>query len=247
MLSLIEYIVDGDFDDLIHEHEFMEFFDKYYMEFNLEESKPSVKFTSQPWDDEGDLDDIYAQILKHVDANKAEFLRKAKFVARKARNAKVYVGEFNVKSLKSFKDKVSNRDKKASQLTDVMRTSISVESAEDVEAVSKMILKTFVVVNKKGGLVDAKTKGKDKDFGYYGANHFLVNMNGLVSEIIVMTKRLSSMKDEAHKFYDEHRDAVDYAKKHGTELTPDVLKDMDRSKRMFAQGNRSNKFYNRGK
>ncbi|URC15216.1 RelA/SpoT family protein [Paraglaciecola Antarctic GD virus 1] len=249
MIGFSEYLEEQVNYENIHEHDFEDFFQENFMELEVEldEKSRSEKFTKQPWEDGKDIEETYALVMKHVDANKKTFLRMAKSAAKKARNAKVYVGEFNVKPFSSFKKKVQDRGKKASELTDVMRTTITVQSADDVEMVSKQILKDFVVVDKKGGLIDAKTKGKDKDFGYYGSNHFLVNMNGLVSEIQVMTKRLSSMKDEAHKFYDKHRVEVDAAKKSGKALSPETIKDMQKSKKIFSQGNRENKYFNRGK
>ena len=254
MKTFTEY---NTFTESFYSDDFNNFFVENFVTYENEllEKSERIDFKGQPWGDVSKTntpDDIYNKAVQMAKDNQKEFFRKVKFAARKARNAKVVTNEFTIKPEKSFKGKITRTDviKKASEITDMLRTTITVESESDIELVTKAILKEFKVVNKKGGYVDIKSKGKDKVFGYYGSTHFLVDMNGMTSEIQLMTKRMAAYKEEAHKFYDKYRNDLD--KKDPTKLKvgstlnqKDFDMDKRRSKTMFAKGNIKNNYYNR--
>jgi hypothetical protein len=53
---------------------------------------------------------------------------------------------------------------------------------------------------------DDKKQGSDKEYGYYGAYHIGCLVDGLTTEIQVMTKRLRKYKSVAHKIYSDTRE-----------------------------------------
>lgn len=104
----------------------------------------------------------------------------------------------DIKSEESFKNKTVKRGKDA-EVGDVLRGAILVDKEEQILEVTKRLKKIFVI--KK---VDYKTK-PDKPFGYYGAEHLDVIIDGMICEIQIMTRRLWHYKHKQHKIYQKYR------------------------------------------
>ena len=91
--------------------------------------------------------------------------------------------------------------------------------------VVKQVKKRFKIVR-----YDFKSKGGDKEFGYFGSHHFLADLGGMVVEIQVMSRRLWAFKEEAHKIYTKLRS--------GSDLSKELQKKMKTvSKQMFSKAN----------
>jgi hypothetical protein len=165
---------------------------------------------------------IYQGAMKYVNAAKAAYGKILKTATRKIHDAKILV---QVKKLEAFVTKVTTRGKVASKITDLLRGAVLVTQPEEVMPVVKAIKKEFRVVE-----YEIKSKGEDKKYGYHGAHHFLVLVDGVVTEIQVMTRKLWNYKTAAHQVYDKYRKGGDVDKK---------LKQLDinMSKNLFGKGN----------
>ena len=93
-------------------------------------------------------------------------------------------------------------------MNDWLRGSILVNDEKDIGIVSKNIFKAFKSVSE----FDPKERGGDKQFGYYGSVHFSVDVDGVNTEIQLMTKKLYSAKKIAGGQYDDFRSASDEIK-----------------------------------
>lgn len=184
--------------------------------------------TAQPWADSkgksaDDVADMYNEYLSTIEDAKGNFEKKMKSSVKGVANPKILV---DVKSLKSMVDKIVNRGKKPGKITDWLRGAILVKTEDDVAKVSKNIFKAFDRVEE----YEEKDRGADKNYGYYGSKHFLVTVDGITSEIQVMTNKLWAYKGKAHKIYDKYRSAKD--------VDPTELAKAQRmSKRAFDRGN----------
>jgi ppGpp synthetase/RelA/SpoT-type nucleotidyltranferase len=161
---------------------------------------------------------------------------KSKFLSllRKSSQFKSVKILVDIKGLESFVDKAINRyplqGKGASDITDVLRSAILVSNQDEVEKTVKNIKKYFTVAKHK-----EKIEGNDPTYGYYGSHHFYVKIGKLFSEIQVMTKKLWSYKDEAHKIYNKYRsikDADDRVKKLDIELSKQLFKTANKDKKV---------------
>lgn len=140
-------------------------------------------------------------------------------------NAKIMV---DVKKLRAFVNKTVDRGKDPSKMNDWLRGSILVNDEKDIGVVSKNIFKAFKSVSE----FDPKERGGDKQFGYYGSVHFSVDVDGVNTEIQLMTKKLYSAKKIAGGQYDDFRSASDEIK--GSKETQKLLR---HGKRAFDKGN----------
>lgn len=140
-------------------------------------------------------------------------------------NAKIMV---DVKKLRAFVNKTVDRGKDPSKMNDWLRGSILVNDEKDIGIVSKNIFKAFKSVSE----FDPKERGDDKQFGYYGSVHFSVDVDGVNTEIQLMTKKLYSAKKVAGGQYDDFRSASDAIK--GSKETQKLLR---HGKRAFDKGN----------
>jgi putative nucleotidyltransferase with HDIG domain len=190
--------------------------------FKLNEKK-IVTSGAQPWGDikektDEEVDRVYKIAKDYAEKAKGDLNRVLKRAA--TNNAKILIG---IKPLNSFGDKVINRNRKASEIHDVLRSAILVQTPEDVQKVRKAIEKRSAIFR-----VEEKEKGKDKEFGYYGSVHFNIKLKGIIVEIQVMTKKLWTLKDWAHEFYNKWRSA---------KKTDEFKKDARLSKSIFSKGN----------
>ena len=140
-------------------------------------------------------------------------------------NAKIMV---DIKKLRAFVNKTVDRGKDPSKMNDWLRGSILVNDEKDIGIVSKNIFKAFKSVSE----FDPKERGDDKQFGYYGSVHFSVDVDGVNTEIQLMTKKLYSAKKVAGGQYDDFRSASDAIK--GSKETQKLLR---HGKRAFDKGN----------
>ena len=140
-------------------------------------------------------------------------------------NAKIMV---DIKKLRAFVNKTVDRGKDPSKMNDWLRGSILVNDEKDIGIVSKNIFKAFKSVSE----FDPKERGGDTQFGYYGSVHFSVDVDGVNTEIQLMTKKLYSAKKVAGGQYDDFRSASDAIK--GSKETQKLLR---HGKRAFDKGN----------
>ena len=184
--------------------------------------------SAQPWADSSaktssDVATMYRKYIKTIEAAKNAFEKKMKSSVKGVANPKILV---DVKTLKSMVDKIVKRGKKPGAISDWLRGAILVKTEEDVVTVSKNVFKAFDRVEE----YEEKNRGGDKTYGYYGSKHFLATVNGITSEIQVMTTKLWAYKGRAHKIYDKYRSADD--------VDPTELAKAQRvSKQTFDRGN----------
>lgn len=163
--------------------------------------------TAQPWanssgKNRSDVKTMYGKYIKTIETAKDAFAKKMKSSVKGVQNPKILV---DVKTLKSMVDKIIKRGKAPGAISDWLRGAILVKTEEDVVTVSKNIFKAFDRVEE----YEEKNRGGDKNYGYYGSKHFLATVNGITSEIQVMTTKLWKYKGRAHKIYDKYRSADD--------------------------------------
>ena len=133
----------------------------------------------------------------------------------------------DIKSSNSLISKIIERGKDIREVGDLVRGALLFEFVADVE--------TFVnnMRRKESSIIldyESKDKGYDNTFGYYGSHHFDLNIDGLVTELQVMTKKLWKHKEIAEKIYATYRDIIP---KGGS--VPEHAKKL--SKAIFARGN----------
>lgn len=185
--------------------------------------------TLQPWDKEKaknaeEVEAMHKKYLSTIEDAEKEFEKRMKSSTRGVANPKILV---DVKSLKSMINKIVQRGKKPGKITDWLRGAILVKDEEDVKKVSENIFKAFNRVEE----YEEKERGGDKQYGYYGSKHFLVDVKGITTEIQVMTKKLWAYKGKAHRIYDKYRAAKDVD-------ASELNKAMRRSKQVFDRGNK---------
>lgn len=176
-----------------------------------------------------DKDKIMSTIQSIYDKNKGKMqelkTKFAKFLknnSRKFKNQEIYA---QIKPLKSLLDKVGNRGKSVMEINDLIRGAVVFDTKEDADK----FVQDLVRKNKdKVVEIEEKDKGGDPVYGYYGAYHLLIDMEGVYSEVQVMTKNLWKQKKKAHKIYDANRSSSSGPSK----------QDMQLSKQIFNRGNK---------
>lgn len=130
----------------------------------------------------------------------------------------------NLKPVESVISKVK-RGKSVFEIGDLVRGAVLLPSHKDTE----LFLNGFV--RKNQSIItghEAKAKGDDKIYGYYGSQHIDLVIDGIRCELQVMTQKLWKMKHEAHKIYTRTREN----KAGATES------DLIQSRNMFITGNK---------
>lgn len=227
--------------------------DSDFMEF-LDEKARSTHSGEQPWGSlkisandaekyqEGDKETktrIDAELndskAKYIEPIKGRFTQILKRSANVVPSAKVLV---DVKSNKSIISKII-RKTPYGKMKDILRSAIIVQKQEDIPKVMDALRKNF-------SLYQLKTKEKKKDaLGYYGSYHYIVDFNGVLIEVQLMTKRLWTYKELGHEVYNKWREQIaknpnllndpQYAKDNEA-----LRKDIALSKRIFSRGNGAN-------
>lgn len=191
----------------------------------LKEFNPSASDLKKM--DAKELDDkIQAMVDKYAKPVFSQFTRIIKKCATS--NAKVLT---DMKTIKSIKNKIE-RGKQFGKMTDIVRGAILCSTPEDVEKVNENLRKNARLFE-----IEKKEKGKN-EWGYYGSNHYLIDINGVLCEIQVMTKKLWTYKELGHEIYTKNR--LELAKNPDLVNDPKFQKEIQRSKLIFSRGNGSN-------
>lgn len=213
--------------DCLYDESFTEAFDKHYGIKSLKKEKSAViPRGPQPWmapsRSPEDVGNLYDQVRQKAAGAATKFLRMMKVATRRLADPKILV---DIKSKESFVDKVVNRGKAAEKITDLLRAAILLNDEKEVNDAVAQVKKDFIVAE-----YEKKAKGGDQEYGYYGSHHFLVDIDGMLCEIQVMTKKLWAYKKQAHKIYGKYRSGND-ANSAAAQL------DKQLSKRLFDKGN----------
>lgn len=179
-------------------------------------------------DEAESIRDIYYKAHEVVQGVEKKLSRILKRAAPK--DSKILI---DIKQESAFIDKVINRGKSASKITDVLRSAVLVETDDDLDKFIKNLEKYADIYEH-----EYKAKGEDKNFGYHGSHHFLISIENVLIEVQAMTKRLWTFKNPSHDIYQKWRSVEDFdariAKKER-----EITKDMERSRNYFKQGNQS--------
>lgn len=99
----------------------------------------------------------------------------------------------------------------------------------DTKEQADEFVKKFIRQNKDKVIgYEEKLKGQDTIYGYYGSHHIDLNIDGLVVELQIMTRKLWNYKKEAHLIYTKTRSG-----------DGPTEKDKKESKKIFALANES--------
>lgn len=107
----------------------------------------------------------------------------------------------NIKSFDSFTSKV-RRGKAPNEIHDVLRGAILCGDDDDIN----------VTVNRLQAyarIVELDRKVTENDYGYAGACHVKIILQGMIVEIQIMTKKLWQYKEWSHTFYSDVREDAD--------------------------------------
>lgn len=151
-------------------------------------------------------DKIVDELVNFVTDNERFFERvKKKFesmmgtAVRKYNKVKVLS---DIKELDSITDKAVDRGKSIVDMNDLVRGAVLFDNKKQADE----FVKKFVKKNKQSIVeYEEKERGEDKKYGYYGSHHMLINIEGLLVEIQVMTRKLWSYKKAAHEIYKKTR------------------------------------------
>lgn len=202
--------------------------------------------------------DVFPQIWGNITAdNEEEKVSQAKQIYNKAKEFAMNVKKkflsllkrssqfphskvlVDIKGIGAFIDKAINRypkqGKGAADITDVLRSAVLVNTQDEVDSAVKNIKKLFTIAKHK----EKKVEG-DPKYGYFGSHHFYVKIENILAEIQVMTKKLWTYKEEAHKIYNKYRSIKDADKRIET-------MDTKLSKRLFQIANTKKKKRRKGK
>lgn len=216
-------------------HDIFENDDQFNEDFGfktiLSEKSATAPLNPQIWGDikkasPEEAESLYIKAMKFIVKAKTKYTRLMMSVTKKIQNSQFLV---DIKKMDAFVDKILNRGKKASGITDLLRGAIIAPDNDSLETAVKLVKKNFVVTR-----FEHKGKGDDKEYGYFGSYHFLVNVEGVNAEIQVMTRKLWNYKHQAHKVYTKYRSGGEY---------DDKIKKLDTqmSKELFSRGNAGGK------
>ncbi len=142
-----------------------------------------------------DISDIYSRQLPRLEHILDKFNSLMRTAIRGYNNAKF---TSNLKPLKSVIDKTIARKKGFSELNDLVRGAILFDMKEDADEFVKRFLRRnhALVVG-----YEEKQKGDDNKYGYFGSHHLDLNIDGIIIEVQIMSKKLWQYKKAAHKIY----------------------------------------------
>lgn len=148
------------------------------------------------------LSNIYSKYEPTLSSVKNEFESKVKKEIRKFRDIKFLT---DIKSIKSIIDKAILRKKGLLSINDLVRGALLMQTKSDADE----FVKNFIRKNKNVVVgYEEKKRGQDNTYGYYGSHHLDLNLNGIIVELQVMTKKLWAYKEEAHKIYTANRSKI---------------------------------------
>lgn len=142
-----------------------------------------------------ELVDKYKKDIQKALSDFAGLLRGYTSSAKFRGTAEVFYG---TKPVKSIVDKTFARGRSFADLGDLIRGAILFDTNEQVD----QFIKDFRRKDKDKIInFEAKEKGGDPTYGYYGSYHIDVDVGGYRAELQVMTKRMWKMKGAAHEIY----------------------------------------------
>ena len=149
-------------------------------------------------------DEWYPEIKKRLSL----FLSGMKTATKGVQNAKFLV---DIKEIDSFLDKTIDRGKNPGSITDFLRGAIIVKDDDDMDKVANGIFKGFkkVVEFEPKEREDNKASKADQNYGAYGWVAFLVDVDGVSSEIQLSTRKSWNVKKHAHRVYSQFRSVKD--------------------------------------
>lgn len=169
------------------------------------------------------LSDVYSKyekVFKSVERKFAQMVRKE---TKKNRPIKVLT---NIKKIDSVFDKAVERGKGVTEINDYVRGAILFKTKNEADE----FVKRFLRRNRNQVVgYEEKVRGGDTTYGYYGSHHIDINIEGIIVELQIMTRKLWDYKKEAHEIYTKNRSS-------GT--GPDAF-DQRISKNIFSAANES--------
>ena len=167
---------------------------------------------------------VYDEYLPKMKKLESKLKSKLKSAAGKIGDSKVIT---DIKARKDLVSKVVDRNKKLEDITDFLRSTITVPSKEDMDKVTDGLFKQFPKVYEYA----PKERGAG-GYGYYGARHVLVDVDGVAVEVQLKPRKLGRYQKAAHKIYKATRG------KEGEMSKKELEKVQSKSRRVFDRGNR---------
>lgn len=141
---------------------------------------------------------------------------------RKYNNVKFLAG---LKPEDSIIDKAIDRKKGLTNLNDLVRGAVLFDTKADADDFVKRFMRNHKSIVSG---YEEKAKGLDKTYGYFGSHHIDLNIDGIIVELQIMTKKMWNYKSAAHDIYTKNRSSGN---------APSAF-DQHNSKSIFALANR---------
>ena len=170
------------------------------------------------------LGQLYDNILPTLKKLEGKLKKKLVSAGAKVGDTKVIT---NIKAKKDFASKVVDRKKNLETITDVLRSTITVPSKDDMDKITDGLFRQF----KKVYEYEPKERGAG-GYGYYGARHVLVDVDGYIVEVQLKPRKLGVYQKKAHDIYKANRG------KEGEMSKKDLKKVQSKSRQIFDRGNR---------
>lgn len=202
-----------DFNDFLNEMALFQI-DKEIKDFDMNKSKLSYDAAVKK------VEDILNKYADSIKSTSDKFYQLLKKYSNRGK-ANIL---FNVKPMKSVLSKVYSRGKSLASISDLIRGALLFDTQEELDEFVKDFRRkeSNIIVH-----YEAKEKGSDPTYGYYGSHHFSIMIDGIMIELQTMTKKLWQFKHTAHAIYTNTRDAGVVTKA-----------DMELSKKIFNLGNK---------
>lgn len=145
---------------------------------------------------------VYQAYEPQLKKNEKELKRLLQKESRKFKDVKIMT---RIKPFKSVVSKVIERKRIEGfkTLGDLVGGAVLFKTKEDADAFVKKTRRRYAK-NVVG--YEEKKRGSDTKYGYYGSHHLDLNLNGIIVEVQVMTRKLWNYKTAAHDIYDKYRD-----------------------------------------
>lgn len=150
------------------------------------------------------VSDMYKQLLPQFKSIKKKFERSVNKSLPKGDKQKIKFFS-QIKPEKSLINKIVDRGNAPETIGDIVRGALLFPQAGQVEK----FIRDFR--RKNAGIIvdyEFKSKGQDKELGYFGSHHLDLMIDGLIVELQVMTRKMWKFKETAHVLYDRNRDAI---------------------------------------
>ena len=150
------------------------------------------------------VSDMYKKLMPQFKAIKKKFERAVNKSLPKGDKQKIKFFS-QIKPEKSLINKIVDRGNAPESIGDIVRGALLFPDSGMVEK----FIKDFRRKN-SGIIVDYefKSKGQDKELGYFGSHHLDLMIDGLIVELQVMTRKMWKFKETAHVLYTQNRDKI---------------------------------------